>query len=171
MYLIVDKGFFMQLNTQNHTQFKELYKKDETAWILENVKLIRQGKLNEIDYENIATILEEEVISYRLEVKSKIRQIIQFLLQFQYCNKFRREKFWKKQLYHLRSDLEFDFENSQSLKDYAKDNLQAIYIRAKKLASIQLELPIETIPETCPFTFEQILNESFFQKKVNNGKE
>jgi hypothetical protein len=155
----------MQLNNQKNIQFKELYKKDETAWILENVKLLRQGKLNEIDSENIATILEEEVISYRLEVKRKIRQIIQFLLQFQYQKKFRREKYWKKQMHLLRSDLEFDFENSQSLEDYAKDNLHTIYIRGKKLASTQMEIPVETIPDTCPFTFNEIMDENFFLKK------
>ena len=40
---------------------KKLYEKDEYLWLLENAKLLREGKWEQADFYNIAETLEDMV--------------------------------------------------------------------------------------------------------------
>ena len=48
----------------------DLYEPDETAWLEESSRLIRAGQLDELDYENLASYLDDMARSDRREVET-----------------------------------------------------------------------------------------------------
>src|SRR5260370_10100145 len=57
---------------------------DETAWLEESSRLIRAGRLDELDYANLAAYLEDMAIRDHREVKSHLRVLIAHLLKWNY---------------------------------------------------------------------------------------
>lgn len=54
--------------TATPTKLAELYRIDETAWLEAMAELIRSGRLDEVDYPNLAEYLSDMVIRDRREV-------------------------------------------------------------------------------------------------------
>ena len=61
-----------------------LYDKDFYQWTLYNAELLRQGKITEIDIQNIAEELESMGKSQKRELISRLAVLIMHLLKWQY---------------------------------------------------------------------------------------
>jgi len=61
-----------------------LYEHDETAWLETMAELIRLGRLDEIDYPNLAEYLADIARSDRREVESRLTVLIVHALKWTY---------------------------------------------------------------------------------------
>jgi len=137
------------------------YEQDFHAWALENAKLIRQGRLSELDYEHIVEELESMGARDRRELLSRLHVLIMHLLKFQYQPEL-RGKSWRLTIIHQRLAIERLLAQSPSLKRFLNEtSLSDIYRKALQEALIETELEAHLFPSECPFSFEQILDESF----------
>jgi len=131
------------------------YEQDFYRWTQTQAELLRQGKLAEVDLEHIAEEIESMGKSDRRAISSHLRNILLHLLKYHY-QPSRRSRSWENSIDHSRREAESIIKDSPSLRAQVPELLAAEYASARKSASRQTRLPLESFPETCPFTLEQV---------------
>ncbi|QYX31396.1 DUF29 domain-containing protein [Sphaerospermopsis torques-reginae ITEP-024] len=64
----------------NLEYLQQLYEIDDHEWLLANIELLKQRKLNDVDLENLIEELESLAKRDKHQVKSLLEQIIRHLL-------------------------------------------------------------------------------------------
>ncbi|MDJ0598446.1 MAG: DUF29 domain-containing protein [Crocosphaera sp.] len=134
-----------------------LYDKDYYLWLEETAQLLREGKLTELDVNNLIEEIEDMGRSEKKAVKSNLKILLCHLLKYKYQPE-KRSRSWLSTIFEHRDRLDDDFADSPSLKRYFDEVFESCYQKARKQASIETGLPLEIFPINCPFTFEQVLN-------------
>ena len=73
----------------------------------------------------------------------------------------KRSNSWRSGIREHRKRVKRAFRNSPSLKPYFTEIFAECYQDARELAADETGLAIETFPEQCPFTTEEILNTDY----------
>ncbi|KJR40800.1 protein of unknown function DUF29 [Candidatus Magnetoovum chiemensis] len=139
---------------------QSLYEIDFYAWSLKTAELIRQGRLNELDLENIAEEIESLGKRDKKELESRLAVLILHLLKWQYQSK-KRSKSWVSTIATQRTELDLVIEYSPSFKYDIERTIEKAFIRAKIQFEKETGIPKKTLPETCPYTWEQINNDDY----------
>lgn len=140
------------------------YEKDFYAWTIHNAKLLREGKLSEVDIEHIAEEIESMGKSEKRELINRLAVLIAHLLKWKY-QPGNRGNSWKYTIKEQRLRLSRLIEESPSLKNELKKRIDEAYEDACYIALSQTGLDEKTFPKTCPFELKQCLNQSFFPEK------
>ncbi len=135
----------------------KLYEKDYCLWLEETAQLLREGRLRELDVNNLIEEIEDMGRSEKKAVKSNLKILLCHLLKYKYQLQ-KRSRSWLSTIFEHRDRLEDDFADSPSLKRYFDEVFKLCYQKARKQASIETGLPLKTFPMNCPFTFEQVLD-------------
>lgn len=131
------------------------YEQDFYRWTQTQAELLRQGKLAEVDLEHIAEEIESMGKSDRRAISSHLRNILLHLLKYHY-QPSRRSRSWENSIDHSRREAESIIKDSPSLRAQVPELIADEYASARKSASRQTRLPLESFPETCPFKLEQV---------------
>ena len=126
-----------------------------------NATLLRQGRLAEIDADNIAEELEAMGKSEKRELVSRLSVLIANLLKWRH-QAVKRSKSWKNTLMTQRIDIEDLLDDSPTLSHGMDEKIRKAYRRAKLIAKNETGIDKKIFPDTCPFTPEQILDKEFF---------
>ncbi|MCX7997803.1 MAG: DUF29 domain-containing protein [Leptospiraceae bacterium] len=145
---------------QQTIDLKKLYEEDENLWLFENAKLLREGKLDQVDFEHIAEFLEDMGRRDFREVLSRLRVLIMHLLKWIF-QKEKRTRSWHATIVEQRKELNKIFRDSKNLKNHGKRNFHEEYLDARDIASAETGLPLSTFTEEPPFTFEQVIDEKY----------
>lgn len=137
------------------------YEHDFYAWSIQNAEMVRQGRWQEIDQENVAEELEYMGRREKRELVSRLAVLLAHLLKWQFEPE-RRSNSWKYTIENQREELSELLEDSPSLGYEIEDNLAKAYKKALRIAARETGIRINTFPETCPFSIEQSLDENFF---------
>jgi hypothetical protein len=137
----------------------DLYETDETAWLEESSRMIREGRLQELDYPHLSEYLQDMAKRDRREVRSRLVQLIAHLLKWQH-QPDQRSASWKRTIFNQRTELTGILE-SKTLRNHAAEILAEVYKLAVKGAADETSLPSTSFPATCPFTIDQILDYDF----------
>lgn len=137
------------------------YEEDFYSWLCKNVELLRQGRLSEIDVENIAEELDGMSKSQQRELISRLKVLLVHLLKWQFQADHRSGS-WKGSIVEQRQQIKKLFKISPSLKRHIDDNIAESYNDAVEYASIETGIPESDFPQTCPYSFEQILDKIFY---------
>ncbi len=147
------------ISEQTNPHLKDIYEADEHEWLWENVKLIDQGRVNEIDHGHIKEFLEDMAKRDQREVSSRLKVLLKHLLKWKYKPN-KRTKNWKVTIVNQRDD--FDFDESGTLKSYGLKQIDMTFKRARRLAGAETDLDMSVFPEKAPFSFDEIMNDDFF---------
>ena len=147
------------------TLAKPTYDEDFVLWLEHQTQLLRQGRLNELDLENLAEEVDDIGRSQRRAVESELSVILIHLLKYQF-QPSKRSRSWLDTLLEHRGRLARDFRISKSLKLHAETELDDLYQLARKRTAVQTRLLLTTFPETSPYTLEQVLDEDFFPERA-----
>jgi Domain of unknown function DUF29. len=82
------------------------------------------------------------------------------LYQYWESERDRCAKGWQNEIDNFRFELELLLE-SQTLYNYFLQQIEAIYLKARRQAIKKSELLPEIFPENCPFTPENLLDSEF----------
>ena len=137
------------------SKLADLYEPDEVAWLEQSVSLIQQGRVGELDFNNLAEFLESMAISQRREVKSRLTTLIAHLLKWQFQSQNRTGS-WKATVMHQRDELG-DILESTTLKNHALDVLAKAYERAVRQAAVETGFAVSHFPAECPFSLDYLL--------------
>ncbi len=137
------------------------YEKDFYAWTIQNAKLLRAGKLSEIDIEHIAEEIESMGKGERRELINRLAILISHLLKWKY-QPIRRSKSWKLTIREQRIQVTRLLDESPSLKHELTAKLKDAYEQAVIIAERETALEEEIFPKKCPFTINECFNQKFF---------
>jgi hypothetical protein len=138
-----------------------LYDRDFYAWSQEQAALLRSGKLSDADLEHIAEEIESMGKTEKRELTSRLIVLLAHLLKWEY-QPGRRGASWEVTISNQRSDLAVHLADNPSLKSKLPEIIAYAYNNARREAYAETGLPITRFPTTCPWSFEQIVDEEFW---------
>ena len=136
------------------------YRDDFALWSAEQAALIRAGKLDRVDLENVAEEIESLGRSEQYQIDSRMEVLLQHLLKWQFQPE-RRTNSWKASIFEQRMRIGRVIKGSASLRDYPTETLAGSFVIGRNQAITETGLPEAAFPETCPYTIEQILDPDF----------
>lgn len=139
----------------------QMYRDDYHAWALQNAQLLREGRLDEIDIENIAEELEDMGGSKERELESRLGVLLAHLLKWVYQPE-RRGNSWRATIDEQRRRIARLLRKNPSLKSKLDECFQDAYGDARLIASRETGFDAKTFPESSPFTLEQTLNNAYW---------
>jgi hypothetical protein len=148
-------------NLKRPAQSESLYDADFYAWAMANAKLLRAGKVLDADLANIAEELESMGRSEKRELNSRLTVLLAHLLKWRYQPK-RRSRGWAATIVEQRLQTADLLTDSPSLRRELPENFARAYANAVKVAEKETGLDL---PEQCPFTLEDALDEQFWPEK------
>jgi hypothetical protein len=138
-----------------------IYETDFHAWALQNARLLRDGRLTELDAEHIAEELEGMSASERRELLNRLQVLLLHLLKYQYQPE-RRGKSWLLTINHQRTAIERLLDESPSLARLLDaDTVMKVYGKAVRDAVIETDLERHIFPVACPYDLAQVLDEDW----------
>jgi uncharacterized protein DUF29 len=140
------------------------YEQDFFAWSFEQARVLRAVRPAALDWENLAEEVESLGSSIRHAVRSKLTVIVSHLLKLKYQPK-KRSPSWLASIATQRADVQALLEESPSLRQQVPGILVATYRTASRVASFEMgwsKREKRMLPDECPFTVEQVLDDEFF---------
>ncbi len=145
-----------------HTLSK-LYDQDFYAWTQRNANLLRQGRVDETDLEHLAEEIEEMGKEQRHALRSQLRHLLVHLLKLQFSTATLPRPGWIEEIQNARAEISDRLADNPSLRPQMPSIFVEIWPRASRQATESLraygEQPV--IPQTNPFTLEQVLDDDF----------
>ncbi len=147
---------------QSVQQLKKLYDEDFVLWLDKTTEQIRQGNLNQLDWEHLLEELESLGNEQRRKVESYLLRLMIHLLLYQYWLTERDGcgKRWEKEIDNFRIELDSLFE-SKTLYNYGLDKIDFIYRKAREKVIQKSKLSSDVFPKICPFSMKQLLDFGF----------
>ncbi|MGH8613480.1 MAG: DUF29 domain-containing protein [Gammaproteobacteria bacterium] len=137
------------------------YEQDFFAWAMTNARLLREGKLEQIDIENLAEELEGMGKTQQRVLISRLTVLLAHLMKWQLQPEL-RSRSWKNTIKVQRIDLQELLEDNPSLRPQTGEALNRAYRKAKLLAAGDTNMEETSFPETWPYSFEQAMDEAFW---------
>lgn len=137
------------------------HEKDIYGWTLHTAQLLREKKMNEVDFDGIIEELEEMGISNKHAFKNRLAQLIFHLLKWQYQPDFRGRS-WQGSIEEQRIRLNDLLEDNPSLKPLIEDSIKKAYKLSFSFIKKETPLDLKLLPDQCPYSFEQIMDDGFY---------
>jgi Domain of unknown function DUF29 len=137
-----------------------LYETDFYAWTLEQSQLLRQGKWQALDIENLVEEIESLGKQQRQELRNRLGILIGHLLKWDYQSN-RRSKSWKATIREQRQEVLRVMKENPSLQPYLPEAIADAYDTGRAIAVRETPLDYKDLPSECPYMVEQILDLSF----------
>ncbi|MBS0981504.1 DUF29 domain-containing protein [Acetobacter thailandicus] len=138
-----------------------LYDHDFYAWTNEQAGLLRAGKLSEADLEHIAEEIESMGKSEKRELISRLTVLLLHLLKWEF-QPMRRGASWRLSIANTRDALTDHLADNPSLRSVLEASVETAYRRARRDAALETGLSENTFPSTCPWFFNQMMDEGFW---------
>ena len=137
------------------------YETDFFAWANEQAALLRQGKLAQADVEHIAEEIESMGKTEKRELVSRLAVLLLHLLKWRF-QPIGRCSSWETSVKIQRIQTKDHLADNPSLKARSRDYLTSAYRVARLEAAEETKLAEAMFPATCPWTFEQTMDEGFW---------
>ncbi|MDF5724681.1 MAG: DUF29 domain-containing protein [Rhizonema sp. PD37] len=137
-----------------------LYDQDFYLWIETTAKQLKEGRFSEVDLENLIEEIECMGRSEKQALESNLVVLLMHLLKYKYQHE-KCSNSWKCSIREHRRRLRRAFKESPSLKAYFQEVLPECYQDARKQASDETGLPLDTFPVDSPFNADECLIEDF----------
>ena len=138
-----------------------LYEHDFYAWANEQATLLRTGNLSAADIEQIAEEIESMGKTEKRELVNRLSVLIAHLLKWQFQSSF-RSKSWFRTIREQRFRLQRHMVDNPSLKSSLNEAINDGYRLAVIIATDETNLDEATFPPTCPWSFDQLMDERFW---------
>ncbi|MEB3149464.1 MAG: DUF29 domain-containing protein [Sphaerospermopsis sp.] len=150
----------MKANQPTNLASSNLYNEDFYLWIETTAKQLKNGNFAEIDLENLIEEIESMGRSEKRALKSNLLILLMHLLKYKY-QPDKRSNSWLSTIFEHRRRLKEELTESPSLKKYFAEVFSECYQDARKQASLETGLSIDTFSVDCPFTTDEILNQDY----------
>jgi hypothetical protein len=138
---------------------KHLYDEDLYLWSQSQAALLRAGRFEELDLENLIEEVEDVGGALKRSVRSRTRTIIEHLLKLEFSPSTDPHPGWRSTVRTQRSGLLDDL--TPSLRRDLPSELSDLYLRARHDADGSLRdhgehAAADALPPACPYTLDQI---------------
>lgn len=139
------------------------YEVDYARWCAEQGALLREGRLSDLDRENLAEEIESLGKRDRREINSRMKVLLAHLLKWRFQPE-KRSPSWLSTINGARDEIGQIVDDSPSLKSHPAKAMVDGYRRAVAIAALETGLPPTAFPDTCPFAIEDVLDPDFYPK-------
>ncbi|MCE3605582.1 DUF29 domain-containing protein [Massilia sp. P8910] len=130
-------------------------------WLEQQVSLLRVGRFELLDVDNITEELEGMMRSERRELENRLDVLMTHLLKCQFQPQ-RKSRSWTSMLGTQRTRIKGLIRDSPSLRNHqVLPFAQQAYRPAMEAAHEQTGLPLPTFPDALPYTQQQLLDNGF----------
>jgi Domain of unknown function DUF29 len=137
-----------------------LYEADFTLWAEQTAQMLKDGRLSEIDLENLIEEVEDLSRRERDALYSNLKIVLLHLLKWEF-QPHKQTNSWKASIVEHRQRIKRQIKKSPSLKSYPEEILSECYTEARELASIETELPIDSFPAEYAYAIADVLAPTF----------
>lgn len=141
------------------------YEADFYSWAMAQAKLLREGKLGDIDIANIAEELETLGRSERSALRSHYEILTLHLLKAAYQPKM-HTKSWNASIANARNQIARLIEDNPGLKPQRDELFEMAYQDARRVAAAETGLLLKEFPRQAPFSRTNAEDFSFMPKPV-----
>lgn len=138
-----------------------LYEQDFHAWTQEQAVLLRQGKLTQLDIENLIEEIESLGRQERRELVNRLVVLLHHLLKWEFQPEH-RSRSWEATIKIQRLEVSKLLEQNPSLRPYVSEAIADAYARAIVEVYGETGIPGDRLPAACPYSSEQIGDSAFF---------
>jgi hypothetical protein len=138
-----------------------LYNADFYRWTQEQGDALRNRRIADVDWENVAEEIESLGRSDKRSIEGNLAIVLLHLLKWQHQSD-KRKGGWKSSIIEHRVRLLKLIAESPSLRAYPGEVLPEEYGFARQKASDETGLPESHFPESCPFTIQQVMDHDFY---------
>jgi hypothetical protein len=138
-----------------------LHDQDFHLWAQQQAHLLRAGRLQDLDVDNLIEELEEMSGSHRRELINRLGVLIAHLVKWQF-QPAARSSSWVGTIKEQRRKLNRLLRENPSLKNITPDKINDAYGDALAIVEKDTGLNETNFPELCPFTIVQILDENYW---------
>jgi hypothetical protein len=135
------------------------YHKDGYGWAMAQAAIIREGRIDSIDWENVAEEIESVGKSERSGVESALRVLMMHILKWQFQPDFRGTS-WALSIRNQRQKYHDGMEQNPSIKPDLEEMRARAYRRSRIEAAQETELNIDSFP-LAPPEWSIILDDAF----------
>jgi len=143
---------------------KSLYETDAYTWALRQSDALRRRAVEEIDWDNVAEEIESVGKTEAREFESRLVVLLTHLLKWRF-QADRRGNSWRASISVQRQALQKHLTENPGLKPRRDELLGSAYAAARLQAVIETDLAEETFPETNPFTWAQVMDNTFWPEE------
>jgi hypothetical protein len=138
------------------------YETDIIAWANEQAYLLRSGLLSAIDIEHIAEEIEDVGKSEQRELASRMVVLLVHLLKWHYQPE-RQGSSWSLTIKEQRKAILRRLKKTPSLNATLEDRewWEDVWLDAKTATEKEAGIAFDQLPETCPWSIENILAENW----------
>jgi hypothetical protein len=142
----------------------DLYERDYYTWAQEQAQALRDHRLEEIDWLNLAEEVEDLSRSERRALQTRIVRLLEHLLKLAYARPRMLEsnsRGWHLSATNARTAITDLLDESPGLRPLVNDLFARAYRIARNDTLRVLRLPDSAIPEACSWTFDRIIDDHF----------
>ena len=137
------------------------YETDVIAWANEQAALLRAGNFTALDIEHIADEVDDVGKSEQRELESRMALLLCHLLKWQ-LQPERRGASWEATIRVQRNGVALRIKRTPSLKASINDPEWWQLAWGDAVYQAEKEAGLTAFPETCPWTYEQVMDQAFF---------
>jgi hypothetical protein len=142
----------------------ELYERDYYTWTQEQARALREQRLKEVDWSNVAEEIEDLGKSERNALRSRLVRLIEHLLKYTHARERMFEnnaRGWELSARNARDAFRDRLAESPGLQPQLADMYIRAYREARNDVLKALRFPDSAIPEAPPWTLDEIIDDAF----------
>jgi hypothetical protein len=136
------------------------YEEDFYGWAMANASLMKEGKMSELDIENLIEEIESMGRSENRQLRNRLTLLLTHLLKWSFQTD-RQCRSWQNTIREQRKQVKNLLKENPSLKSKIQEDFQDAYEEGAKEAVQEMGLFKSPFPQSCPYTLEQCLNDEF----------
>lgn len=146
--------------TTQRAAVRARYEDDLYTWVQEQVALLRAGRLDEVDAENVAEELRSLGAAEKSKLDSILRVLVMHMLKWDQQPEFRTPS-WVYSIHEQRRRYHDLIGDNPGLKPRRAEALRRVYPSARDWAAAETHLHVGEFPDTCAYTWDDILERPF----------
>jgi len=136
------------------------YERDFYSWSLEQARLIREGRIEALDRDNLAEEIESLGREQFNKLVSALRVAMLHMLKWDH-QPARRSRSWMLSIKQARLDITDILDDNPSLKPRVAEAIGRAYRGARIDATKETGLDEADFPDACPYSFGDITSRDF----------
>lgn len=136
------------------------YARDFYSWLMEQARLVREGRFDAPDCDNLAEEIEDLGAEQFNKLESALRVLLAHMLKWDHQPE-KRSRSWALSISDQRLALDDVLADNPGLKPRINEAMTRGYRRARIEAAKETGLETSAFPETCPYSFEDVVSREF----------
>jgi hypothetical protein len=136
------------------------YERDFYSWAFDQARLVREGRWEGVDLENVAEEIESLGREQFAKLESALRVLLMHMLKWDHQAE-RRSRSWALSIKAQRIRVDRLLRQNPGLKPRVPEAVEEGFALARVEAAIESDMDERTFPEECPYSWDDIVSREF----------